>query len=675
MSRRFAPDFGRVRLILLGLSLFLAACQTSATPTEVPTTTPPTPSIAIVPTATSLTAIVPTVTATVVSDSTQQNETTVPLPSNNSSSQTLTFENFVGAPDLDLYDLIGRLRPDSDLTPPPIIPREPVGHRETFWAINLDTNVPFQVSAVLRIATEHADFYVEEGLTISDDSLNQAARIFEESVYPEVTGFFQPSEIKNDARPITLLHLNLPSVAGYYDSTDEYPSAIYPYTNRRRMLYLNAAYAPPGSSEYISLLAHELQHAIHAQADPTEEVWVNEGLSVLAGKLFDGSEFVFRTYTGRRTPTQINIWPVDANLAASSYGAAGLLMQFLFQYYPDQDGTLQSFVREPLDGLDGLDAYLNSQGHDVSGRELLSQWAAANYLDGRSTWDPYPDREVAVPATRVVLEATNLDISVTQFAPSYVALNLADGDYFIRFTGEPVSPLLPSTSATPPLFWWSGGDDAGDATLTRRFDLRDPGSEEAVLDLWLWYDLEEDWDFAYVLVSVDQGTSWQFLETSEMVSEDANALGQAFGPGFSGWSGGWINQEIDLSAFVGRDVLVRLEYVTDGAVNMNGFVLGGASLPAIDYQWNASEGDGEWESDGFYLNDDTVKQEFNVHLLLVGMAGDHKIVPLVLDGTEAGELLLEGLGADYREATLMVFPTAPATRQPASISIQIEHLP
>lgn len=665
MSKKFAPDFGRVRLILLGLSLFLAACQTSATSSEVPTATPSTPP----------TAIVPTVTATVVSDSTQQNEATDPLPSSNPPGRTLTFENFTGAPDLDLYDLIGRLRPGSDLTPPPVIPREPVGHRETFWAINLDTNVPFQVSAVLQIATQHADFFVEEGLAISNDGLNQAARIFEESVYPEVTGFFQPSDIQGDARPITLLHLNLPSVAGYYDSTDEYPSAIYPYTNRRRMLYLNAAYAPPGSPEYISLLAHELQHAIHAQADPTEEVWVNEGLSVLAGKLFEGSEFVFQTYVGRRTPTQINTWPSDANLAASSYGAAGLLMQFLFQNYPDQSGTLQRFVREPLDGLDGLNAYLNSQGHDVSGRELLSQWAAANYLDGRSTWDPYPDREVAVPATRVVLEATNLDIPVTQFAPSYVALSLADGDYLIRFIGEPISPLLPSTSATPPLFWWSGGDDAGDATLTRRFDLRDLDTEEVVLDLRLWYDLEEDWDFAYVLVSADQGASWQFLETSEMVSEDANVLGQAFGPGFSGRSGGWINQEIDLSAFVGRDVLVRLEYVTDGAVNMNGFVLGGASLPTIDYQWNGSEGDGGWESDGFYLNDDTVKQEFNVHLLLVGMDGDHKIVPITLDDTEAGELSLEGLGTDYREATLMVFPTAPATRQPASISIQIERLP
>jgi hypothetical protein len=77
----------------------------------------------------------------------------------------------------------------------------------------------------------------------------------------------------------------IPGVAGYYSAGDEYPSAVYPYSNERHMLYLNTNSLRAGTSTFDSVLAHEFQHALHWQADRTEESWLNEGLSELAAYL------------------------------------------------------------------------------------------------------------------------------------------------------------------------------------------------------------------------------------------------------------------------------------------------------------------------------------------------------------------------------------------------------
>ena len=60
------------------------------------------------------------------------------------------------------------------------------------------------------------------------------------------------------------------------------------------------------------------------------------------------------------------------------------------------------------------------------------------------------------------------------------------------------------------MMWWSNRGDAVDATLTRAFDLT--GVSQASLAFDLWFDIEEGFDFAYVLASRDGGASWDVLE-------------------------------------------------------------------------------------------------------------------------------------------------------------------
>ena len=57
---------------------------------------------------------------------------------------------------------------------------------------------------------------------------------------------------------------------------------MHPYSNEREIIYIDTEHLDPGSDSYMSVIAHELQHAVHFNQDVGEESWVNEGLSELA---------------------------------------------------------------------------------------------------------------------------------------------------------------------------------------------------------------------------------------------------------------------------------------------------------------------------------------------------------------------------------------------------------
>jgi NAD-dependent dihydropyrimidine dehydrogenase PreA subunit len=147
------------------------------------------------------------------------------------------------------------------------------------------------LTAVLRLVTPHAYFYVEDGADVSDEDLEKAGRAFEEGVYPTIVDNFGPEwtpGVDSDPR-ITILHAGLHGLSGYFSSHDEVPRAASPYSNEREMVYLHLGSDNPGSDGYNGLLAHELQHLVHWHADPSEETWVNEGLSEVAREMLDGS--------------------------------------------------------------------------------------------------------------------------------------------------------------------------------------------------------------------------------------------------------------------------------------------------------------------------------------------------------------------------------------------------
>ena len=135
-------------------------------------------------------------------------------------------------------------------------------------------------------------------------------------------------------------------------------------------------------------------------------------------------------------------------------------------------------------------------------------------------------------------------------------------------------------------------------TLTREFDFTNQ-TGPLTMRYWTWYDLEKDYDYLYLTASLD-GEDWQIQITPSGTAEDPS--GNSYGWGYNGVSSGgagWIQEEVDLSDFAGKKVQLRFEYITDGAVNGEGFLVDDIEVPQIDYFADFETDDGGWSAEGF----------------------------------------------------------------------------
>lgn len=108
------------------------------------------------------------------------------------------------------------------------------------------------------------------------------------------------------------------------------------------------------------------------------------------------------------------------------------------------------------------------------------------------------------------------------------------------------------------------------------------------------YQIELNWDYAYVVVSTDNGLSWDSVETNLSTTTDPN--GQNFGFGITGETSKWTELEADLSAYEG-DVLVGFRYWTDGALTEPGFMADDVMVTGL--ATDGAETDTGWAYEGF----------------------------------------------------------------------------
>ncbi len=98
-----------------------------------------------------------------------------------------------------------------------------------------------------------------------------------------------------------------------------------------------------------------------------------------------------------------------------------------------------------------------------------------------------------------------------------------------------------------------------------------PGWLPQTLSCRLWYDIEQDWDYAYLEGSLDDGATWITIPGSLTTNLDPNGTNR--GNGITGVSGGWVNATFDLSSLMTSGsgfILLRFLYVTDGLTSGEG---------------------------------------------------------------------------------------------------------
>lgn len=537
-----------------------------------------------------------------------------PSPATRSASPTAVPEPLVPVPpDRDLLDLARRFG-RSPGTEAARGPTPQIGSRRTFYvtvlppgAIGGDALPSMrEATAVLLAMSEHALFYWEAGFEPAPAAAQHAAETFETVVWPALTPVFgEPPRggVDGDDR-IIVLHADLGGGAGgYFADTDAVPRWAQPYSNEADMVYLDAS-MPPDSPEYAPLLAHEYQHLLQFARDPGEDSWVNEGLSEFAAGLtapYGGRQRAFL----ENPRLQLNAWEGSG----ADYGKAYLWFDYLAQRFGRE--LIASIARDPLDGTASVRAVLERAGAALD--DVVADWAVANYADQTSGRFAYPEGDVSVVPNATIRPGERLERDLPQFAADYVAIE-GEGRIRLTFEGARAVPVVGGL-ATAGSVWWSNRGDAIDARLTRSFDLTNV--TRATLVFRTWFDIERAWDYGYVAVSEDGGRTWQLLRGQQ--TTDLNPIGLAYGPGYTGRSGGgdtpaWVEERIDLTRFAGRRIFLRFEYVTDGGVHHDGWAIDGIRIPEIGFD-DETEAAGAWDAEGFTVLGGPLAQRFALRLV------------------------------------------------------------
>ena len=146
-------------------------------------------------------------------------------------------------------------------------------------------------------------------------------------------------------------------------------------------------------------------------------------------------------------------------------------------------------------------------------------------------------------------------------------------------------------------FYFSGSGNDLDNSMARDFTLP---AGSPMLTAKVKYDIELDWDYAYLEVN---GTP---VETN--LSTTTNPNGQNFGFGITGTSGGWADLTADLSAYAGQTVTIGFRYWTDVAVANPGMFVDDIAVDGSPL--DDAETEFGWNYNGFIRTGSVVSQSF-----------------------------------------------------------------
>ncbi|GII78630.1 protease [Sphaerisporangium rufum] len=269
---------------------------------------------------------------------------------------------------------------------------------------------------------------------------------------------------------------------------------------------------------------------------------------------------------------------------------------------PGSNVKISNYIVQPEDS--GVGVFAHEYGHDLGLPDLYDATGAGDsdveFWDLMSTgshsgpifqsmpthmglWDKlvlgWADPKILNPGDGTKLLTLGQASRTPKLTQDGVRINLPDKDVVLT---------TPHSGAK---VWWSGNDqDWADVKIAR--DVAVPAGADARFSFWTDYTIEQDWDFGFVEVSTDGGTTWAeqkvYGEDGSLVSTDdgypdPNHRLADFGNkkyGLTGDSGGWQHYHIDLAPFAGQNIKLRLRYATDAAANERGWFTDDFSVSA-----------------------------------------------------------------------------------------------
>lgn len=383
----------------------------------------------------------------------------------------------------------------------------------------------------------------------------------------------------------------------------------------------NCTSAPARPFLYEGVFAHEWQHQLENYEDPFESNWINEGLSDWAQTItgyvnpatpvtqvgFDSHINCFTGFGEVQTDANPNPRPggPENSLTAwgdqdfdhpqeilCDYGAAYSMMEYLAGLYGGD--FMRDLHRDDLTSLESLSSLLAGAGGPTA-RETIEAWAAMMALDGIIDDGADLHGGDVVDYTTPTLDSTilwdNDDAYDTPGAPpngsDYVQLRRANGKVVtssgqvksVSFDGsEQLAPLpiewtVDATMGNPAPSLHSGKGDNLDRTIVREVDVP---AANPVLAFDTQWSTETGFDYAYVQVSTDGGTTYDSIECANTNTEGP------LGPAYEGESDGFIAETCDLRAYAGQKIVIAFRYVTDASVQFDGFWVDNVALNSTE---------------------------------------------------------------------------------------------
>jgi immune inhibitor A len=276
---------------------------------------------------------------------------------------------------------------------------------------------------------------------------------------------------------------------------------------------------------------------------------------------------------------------------------------------PGTDIAISNYIVQPEDS--GVGVFAHEYGHDLGLPDLydvasggdsdVDFWdlmASGSHtgavFQGTPTHMGLWDKFVLGWADPVILEPGGKKRTIKVGQTSRTPLGTEDG---IRVNLPPkvVSLATPHSGDNS---WFSSNDQSwADVRLTRSIDV--PAGSDVRFWTWNNYTIEADWDFGFIEVSTDGGSTWDelkvFDEAGNLVSTDdgyadPNNRMHDYG-GFDGkefkkygltgdTAGEWRHDYVDLTPYAGQSIQLRLRSVTDAAFEAGGWFADDFSVTA-----------------------------------------------------------------------------------------------
>jgi hypothetical protein len=454
---------------------------------------------------------------------------------------------------------------------------------------------------------------------------------------------------------------------------DALTQALNGDSNPRKLLVIGVDSYPPGTEDYLSILSHEFQHMIHAHQQPGSPAWFNEGFSTLAQDMIGYPDDDLGLIYLAEPAIKLTGWAQDASRTGSHYGAANLFLRYFLEHYGEQCNAT-CLLREDAGNHPNVFARFASERRpDIQVfADLVVDWAVANVVndpqvdDGRYAYDELPGY-----ASVTSLDHDYAERNVAQFGVDY--LGVFEGPLTIDFDGEDAVPLTGAQAVEGDWMWWSNRGDGNYATLTRAFDLSDVSM--ANLQFSAWYEMERNFDYAYVTVSGDAGRTWQPLPGKNTTADDPQSQNLGYGlTGVSGHAqvevgasqrGRWVEEEMDLTPYAGQQILLRFWLVNDPAFNAPGLLLDRICVPQIEYCDGAEDETGGWLAQGFVRTTGGIPQLWEIRLAVRSEA-DLTVETIQLDEHNRATVTLEA----GEQGVLVVLGATGHTDEPAEYQIR-----